>query len=205
MNVQNSTDRPHDVTFALDQIALMNSQAGPLRGRIDMQKVGMAGHSYGAYTTLALAGQTFGPGESRRADPRVKAAVAMSTPVPRRPAERHYSHISIPILHMTGTDDVSPLNDTSAKDRRIPFDSIRGALQLLVTFRNGDHMLFSGTKAPGRDKARDAHLHDLICETTTAFWNAFLRNDPAGKMWLMSGGCTRAIGDAGVVEIKNAK
>ncbi len=205
MNVENSRNRPLDVSFALDQLTKLNVQDGLLRGRLDMERVGVAGHSFGAITTMAVAGQRFGPMERSLVDPRVKAAIAMSTPVPRRPPERNYAQIKIPILHMTGTEDDSPIGDTAAKDRRVPFDSIHGPPQFLVTFAGGDHMVFAGVGATLGVQGKDAAIHDLIRQSTTAFWDGYLREDVAAKNWLTNGGCKNALGERGVLEVKGGK
>lgn len=204
MNVQNSLNRPLDVTFALDQLAALNTSHGPLRQRLDLERIGVAGHSYGAFTTMAIAGQKFGPGGRSLADSRVEAAIAMSTPVPRRAPERNYGAIRIPILHLTGTADESPLNDTSARDRRVPFDSIQHAPQWLITFEGGDHMIFAG-RSTTLPPARQAEMKKLILESTTAFWDATLRNDSTATKWLSDGGGKEALGKLGVIEAKTAK
>ena len=83
----NAVNRPLDVRFAIDQVEKMNGERGTLQGRLDLSRIGMAGHSFGAWTTLAVIGEVFiAPGgrESSLPDPRVKAAVAMSAPAPAR-------------------------------------------------------------------------------------------------------------------------
>ena len=85
--LDNAVNRPLDVTFAIDQLEVLNRSEGPLQGRLDLNRVGAAGHSFGAYTTLAVAGEVLGrPGgrEISLADPRIKAAIPMSAPVPRK-------------------------------------------------------------------------------------------------------------------------
>lgn len=47
-------DRPQDISFLLDYIETQNQ--GPLVNRINLDKVGVMGHSFGGYTALALAG-----------------------------------------------------------------------------------------------------------------------------------------------------
>ena len=205
MNVENSVNRPLDVSFVLDQLADFNGQGGILRGRMDMQRIGVAGHSFGAFTTLAVAGQKLGPGERNFADPRVKAAIAMSTPVPRRPSENNYADICIPVFHLTGTADESPLlNDTTAKNRRVPFDLIQHAPQFLLTFQDGDHMIFSGRSNAFSPEKRSALL-DVIRESTTKFWDAWLRDEATAQAWLTKGGAKSALGPLGVWEMKTAR
>ena len=45
---------------------------------------------------------------------------------------------------MTGTKDSSPIGETTPEERRVPFDHTNGADQFLITFKDGDHMIFSG-------------------------------------------------------------
>ena len=48
--------RPRDVSFAIDQAMEWNRAHPKLAGRIDIGKIGVMGHSFGAYTTLAVCG-----------------------------------------------------------------------------------------------------------------------------------------------------
>lgn len=206
LDVRNALDRPLDVHFAVDQVLRLNHEEGPLKGRIDFDRLGIAGHSFGAHTALAVAGLTTGGGEPRLADPRFKAAIAMSAPAPvrRDRLDAPYARIRIPCLHMTGTEDSSPIGDTRPEDRRIPFDHIRAADQYLVTFAGGDHMVFSGRRWRGGDAAKDPLFHDLIRQSTTAFWDAYLKDDPAARAWLAGGGFSAVLGKDGVFEKKLA-
>lgn len=204
---QNAINRPLDVRFALDQLTRMNGEAGPLKGLLDMDRVGMAGHSFGAYTTLAVAGEVFFTRAGRAAalaEPRIKAAIPMSAPAPRDRArlDEAFAQITIPCLHMTGTLDDSPIGDTKAAERRIPFDHIRGADQYLVTFTGGDHMIFSGHQRLRGGGEKDALFHDLIRMSTTAFWDAYLRDDASARKWLAEGGFAAVLGKDGVFEKK---
>jgi len=55
--VQGLEDRPLDVSLVLDTLLAWNDdEAHPLYGRLDPARVGMAGHSMGAYTTLVMMG-----------------------------------------------------------------------------------------------------------------------------------------------------
>ncbi len=198
---RNAIDRPLDVKFALDQVTKLDDD-GPLRHRLDLRHIGLAGHSFGGYTTLAVAGMALNGRQPFR-DPRVTAAIAESAPANAAQVEKKtYDAIAIPLLHMTGTKDDSPIGDTKAADRRLPFDHITAADQYLLIFTGGDHMVFSGrgrlTPAP-----TDARFHALILQATTAFWDAYLKGDAAAKSWLTDA-CAAELGTDGTWEGKAA-
>ncbi len=204
-NPSNSLNRPLDVRFAIDRIAKLNQEDGTFKGKLDMDRIGMAGHSFGAYTTLAAVGQVFvlpGGIEKTLADPRIKAAIAMSSPVPanRTRHEKAFGSISVPVYHMTGTLDDSPIGDSKAADRRVPFDHAKLADTYLLILRDGDHMVFSGRV--GIARPLDKPQQDLIRSSSLAFWDAYLKNDAAAKKWLAEGGFEKALGDGGSFEKK---
>jgi predicted dienelactone hydrolase len=60
-NARNAIDRPKDITFILDQLTELNEKDGPLQGKLDLNQVGIGGHSFGAQTTLLTGGQLLGP------------------------------------------------------------------------------------------------------------------------------------------------
>ncbi|MBE9064326.1 alpha/beta hydrolase [cf. Phormidesmis sp. LEGE 11477] len=49
-------DRPLDVSFLLDELTRLNAGNSDLIGQLDLDQVGIIGHSFGGYTALALAG-----------------------------------------------------------------------------------------------------------------------------------------------------
>ncbi len=100
---------------------------------------------------------------------------------------------------MTGTLDDSPLGDTAANERRIPFDHIRGADQYLVTFTGGDHMIFSGRERLSGG-SKDAAFQALILAATTAFWDAYLKGDQPAKAFLVGDGFVKALDGEGTLE-----
>jgi len=209
-NGMNAVERAKDVSFCLDRLEALNREEGPLKGLIDMGKAGMAGHSFGAHTTLLLAGQLIilpGGKELSFADKRIKAAIPMSAPVPanRKNLDKIYSQVKIPCLHMTGTLDDSPIGETRAEERRIPFDHINGSDQYLVIFNGGDHMIFSGrprlAQAAGRGQ-KDREFQELIKELSLAFWRAYLLGDREAERWLKEGGAEKMLGEMAVFEMK---
>jgi predicted dienelactone hydrolase len=180
----NALNRALDVRLALDRLEGLNAAPGPLRGRLDLGRVGAAGHSFGASTTLAAAGQTLLDAQHQEhhlADPRIRAAVVLSpSPPPQaKPRSRLLAGIRVPIMHITGRNDESPIGLTPAAERRAAFDQICGAEQFLVLFHDADHMTFTDPK-PGRAaRSRRAVVHPLVQTMTTLFWDVFLNGSPA--------------------------
>lgn len=206
-HIGNAVNRARDVSFAIDQMETMNRESGPLKGRIDLNNIGMAGHSFGAWTTLAVTGQAFidpKDGEKTFTDPRIKAAIAMSAPAPMKidRLDKTFANIKIPCLHMTGTLDDSPLGDTKANQRRLPFDNIQAADQYLITFEGGDHMIFTGLPNRLGSHEKDPCFHDLVKISSTSFWDAHLKNNSAAKKWLADGGLNTLLGQDGSLEKK---
>jgi dienelactone hydrolase len=210
-NPENAIQRPLDVRFAIDRLTAINAQPGELNHRLDLARIGMAGHSFGAYTTQVIAGERFSVPRARNpmlTDERVKAALILSPFVPREKApaqlKQLFAAITIPCMHMTGTRDDSPIGDTKAADRRIPFDSIRKQDQYLITFSEGDHGVFSGQRRPGTGSDLDTEYQSLTAQISTRYWDAYLRNNAAGLEWLQSpSGCRKRLGSAGLLEIKS--
>ena len=206
--------------FALDQLEKMNKEGKAWKGRLDLDRVGVAGHSFGAWTALAAIGEAFVTPLGKEivvADPRIKAAVAMSAAPPRNKEryDKAFGAVKVPCLHMTGTLDDSPVSDVKAADRRVPFDRIHLADQYLIVFEGGDHMTFADSRGshafgklvgdrPGMrgDRSLDAHFQELIRSTSTAFWDAYLRDDAAAKAWLTEGACKEALGKEATFEKK---
>jgi predicted dienelactone hydrolase len=210
MDPKNSINRPLDISFAIDQMEKLNAEKSPFEGRLDLEHIGVAGHSFGAFTALAVAGEVFvglGGKELSFLDHRVKAVIAMSAPVPKNSdrIERAFNQIKVPCLHMTGTRDNSPMGEATAEDRRIPYDHINGADQYLVVFQDGDHMVFAGPERTGTSEDRYVIIQDFIRMSSTAFWDAYLKGSTEARQWLAGGGFESALADNGTFEEKLAK
>ena len=211
-DVRNAINRPLDVTFAIDQLTALNATDPRLKGRLDLARIGIAGHSFGGFTTLASAGQIFvlPGGEKSLGDPRIKAAIAMSAPatnLDKAKLDRMYGAIKIPVLNMTGTKDNSPIGETKAEDRRVPFDHMGTVADAyLLTLKDGYHMIFSGRLLPLGPA--DRRRQQLILMSSTAFWDAYLKGDGAkaqdnaARAWLAEKGFDEALGKDGTFEKK---
>ncbi|MFZ0409824.1 MAG: alpha/beta hydrolase, partial [Cyanobium sp.] len=55
-DVNDFIDRPKDISFVIDELSRRNQVE--FKGKLDLNNVGIAGHSFGGYTALAIAGAT---------------------------------------------------------------------------------------------------------------------------------------------------
>ena len=194
-----------DIYFALNQLAAMNAADGPLKGRLDLGRVGMSGHSFGAVTTQAMAGQVYPNGMSMPRTP-FKAFLAMS---PSGAADgndaRAFAPFDRPFLFMTGTKDDFTIKagETGVAEKRLrPYEAMTGAPASLMVLTGGDHLVFSGREELGRSLPMDARDHSLIKAASLAFWLAYLKGDDAALHWLRDGGLKAMAGADARVESK---
>jgi hypothetical protein len=174
----------------------------PLKGLVNEREIGVAGHSFGAWTALAVVGEKNAGGRVFT-DARIKAAVAMSAPVPggAEKAGGQFAGIAVPVFHMTGTRDNSPIGETKAADRRIPFDQASKGGSCLLILNGADHMTFSGHAFDLLHK-EDANYQAYILAGSTAFWDCTLRGDEAAGDWLYKGGFAKMLGNVGTFEVR---
>ncbi len=201
-NPSNVRNRPMDLIFVLDRLEQMARDGSSVGNRLDLAQIGAAGHDFGSQTALALAGQVL-PGQVTFRDPRVKAVLAMSSPVPtgQGPLSEVYAGISVPCLHITGTADNSIVGTTQAYQRRLPFDHVSAADQFLITLNGADHLTCSGHNRRA-NASNDAMFQRLIAESSTVFWDAYLKQSGTAKSWLGGPGIKTRLGAAGWVEKK---
>jgi predicted dienelactone hydrolase len=187
-DLQPFLDRVGDVHFVLDQVALMNAgklegtQYAPLKGRMDLSKIGMSGHSFGAVTTQAIVGEKYSvPAADKFVDPRVTAGIAMSGSASSgRNQDKAFGSIKIPMFYLTGTADKAGLMGPA--DRRVPFDHSTFPATYLLTFDGANHMTF-GPRQRLNANAANERFQSFIRQSTTAFWDAYLKGDAAAKTW----------------------
>lgn len=199
---KNAVDRPRDISFVLDELAKLNKDHAALKGKLDFAAVGLSGHSFGAHTTLVSAGQAMGGVAVK--DKRIKAIIPMSAAAPKIGVDKAYADMKLPMMLMSGTLDDSPIGDTKAKDRRVPFDKVQGVDKWFINFEGGDHMIFSGRLAKDPQRKTDAEFQRAIEQASLAFWDAYLKNDAGAKAWLSGKGLPNYLGKLASVEVKTA-
>jgi predicted dienelactone hydrolase len=176
--------RVGDVRAVLDQLESWNKKGGhALAGRLDLARVGMAGHSFGAITTQAVSGQSFDAAGRRYTDRRIRAAIALSPSSPRvGDAATAFAAVEIPWMLMTGTRDTAPIGAIDVASRLKVFPSLPPGDKYELVLHEAEHSVFS-ERAPA-----NANHHRAILALSTAFWDAHLRQDETARAWLRGPG-----------------
>jgi len=177
--------RVKDIPSVIDALTRWNAEKDhPLGGRMDLEHLGMSGHSFGAVTTQAVAGQAYAGGRVPFLEKRIDAAVMFSpsTPALGDPAKA-FASVTIPCLLMTGTLDDSPIGNSTAADRLKVFPALVKAPAWQVVFDKGTHMSFGDRDLKGNSEAGNRY-HKPILALSTAFWDARLRGDKEAAAWL---------------------
>jgi len=189
-SAENFLPRVKDVPAVLNQLEIWNAdKTNPLAGRMNLKKIGMSGHSFGAVTTEAVSGETLPLGRQKYTDPRIKAAIAFSPSAPRGGnAEKAFGAVKIPWMLMTGTKDVAPIGDQDVASRLAVYPLLHGAPKYEVVLDNAEHSVFTDRALPGDHEPRNPNHHRVILALSTAFWDAYLRGDTDALAWLNGAG-----------------
>lgn len=183
--------RPQDIAFLLDSLPEIERLVPALKGKMDEHRLGMSGHSMGAYTAEVIAGARIDlpgrPGASF-ADPRVRAALALS---PQGPGQfgftdHSWDDVTMPLMTMTGSlDSLGPI--ASPAWHKVPFERSRPGDKYHVLIQGANHMSFTTARTllPGGAAKGQAIFDDVQC-AALAFWDAYLKNDPNAKRYLAS-------------------
>ena len=207
--------RVDDVRFVIDELARLQGKtdAPVWTKRVDLSRIAMTGHSFGARTTMALAGERF-PGPIKSvADDRITAFIAFSPTVQgaKKTWAERYGAMGKPFLSVTGSIDGDVMSTGSnAKHRAAVFDAQNAGDKYRVVFADGDHSVFNGggvreagwlNRVTGEAHAStSAATAKVIQEKTSVitlkYLDAYLKSDAAAKSWLADS-AAKSLGDAG--------
>ena len=181
--------RMQDVIFALDEMARRKVNDKLWRS-VRLGGVGMAGHSFGAHTTLGVGGQAY-PNHPAMSESRIAALVALSPSVPAKgDAAQAFAAITRPTLCITGTLDDDVMGNGSTPDKRASvFAALPAGNKAMLLLKDADHMSFSGVtgraakivqRQTTTTELQPVH-HALVARTSTDWWQAHLMGDEEAK------------------------
>ncbi len=178
-------DRPKDLSFLIDKMDQFNKGGDSrFRGKLDLEHIGVAGHSFGGFTSVWMADS----------DPRVKAIAPMAG------VAETCQNVTLPAMALIATeDDTLGLERTEAIRK---FYDARTGPAYAVEFKNAGHYSFTEmyqlnpTFGDGVGKGkrlasgealdyigRDTAFH-LTNAYTTAFFGKFLKGQTGYDVYL---------------------
>jgi dienelactone hydrolase len=197
-------DRYRDIPFVLDHFQDWLLEHPEIKDIADFSTVGMSGHSFGALTTQVMAGMPFPDHDGNLIsfkDDRFTAGILYSPGSVEHLGdldwEEVYSKIDLPLFHMTGTDDGSPISDLGYEIRLAVYEHTHKAEKHILIIKDGDHMVFNGSRGKlGQNPNRDKHER-IIKVSALAYWDMKLKNDQSAREWLTGEGYQNWLGDEG--------
>ena len=188
--------RPRDVRFVLDSLDEIARRVPGLAKRMDRQRLGVGGHSFGAQTTQLVAGTSVRQPGGRRhsfADPRPVAFVAISPNGPGQFDHESFQGVNKPMLFVTGTNDKGRGGDASWRKQAYDQAAVGDKFLAWVDGAYHDFGGISGAPAAflklgGNESGeRRPEQVELVRMVTLAFWDAYLKQDAHARASLESG------------------
>lgn len=199
--------RPKLISAVIDALPSLEQAVPALAGRLDRRHIGVGGHSYGAWTTMCIAGMTprlAAGGPLDLSDKRVTACIAMSPNGPSAISQpSDWAGCTRPLLVMTGSEDHQPSfmtpsgEDRAGAWRRKAFDfAPADGTKLLAWFEGATHCTYSDGAGAGLmgDKRPDPAQVEAAAVVSLAWWDARLRGDATAQAWLDNPASATALG-----------
>ena len=168
-----SIDQPLDVKYLLDELQRRSASDPALQGRLNLQQVGIVGHSLGGYTALTLAGAKINFEQLRRdcypnnslnvsllvqcktanlsqvnyplQDNRVKAVLAINPVTSSILGQRGLGQIQVPTMLVASSEDIIA---PAVPEQIRPFTWLTTPAKYLVSIEKGTH--FSALEEMGQ-------------------------------------------------------
>jgi predicted dienelactone hydrolase len=159
-------DRPLDIQFLLDSLQSLAETDVQFQDKLDFDRVGIIGQSFGGYTSLATAGaplsfsnlaqncgrelnttlnislglqcqaQRLLPAQYELSDPRIKAAIAINPITSGVFGPESLGQIKIPVMMVAGGRDIVA---PALPEQIQPFSQLKASQQYLVLIDNSNH------------------------------------------------------------------
>lgn len=152
--------RAADVTSVIDSLPRLIEQYPEIKERVDANRIGVGGHSYGAFTAMLIGGVRPSNIPSL-VDARVKAVEAMSPPGLSSTlglTADSFTNLRIPALFLTGSRDLGATESEDVAWRRQAYElspsgdkwfvSIEGASRFAFTGRIGEPIFAPAQPSP---------------------------------------------------------
>jgi len=198
--------RPADVSFLIESLEKIGKT---LPVAPDAERIGAGGHSFGAHTSMLLAGAKV-YGLSRKpttlSDKRPKCFLLVSPQgVGGLLREDSWSDMKRPALVVTGSKDGDPFGDPEKTPqwRLAPFEKSAPGDKHLVFIEGAGHSFggIAGIRRRRTRKERNEHHVNVVRFAGLAFFDAYVKGDARARRWLDEG----AVAEATKAEVETKK
>lgn len=215
---ENFDHRDRDMRFATDRAISGASGSALLDGRVDTQRMAVAGQCAGSTIALYQAGLNVNkPGAPHFSNPdqRFKAAIALSPQMPfdvmlagtplagrlesfeggaRELNKGSWETIKVPTLVVTGGRDFDyfPSIRKNPALVRMAYDGLPAGNNYLVELTTAQHHAFTASDPWYPAGARDPRHFDMLAAATTTFLDAYMKADTAARSELEEGALEQA-------------
>ncbi len=193
--------RVADVVAVMDATEQLCTKVPALKGRIDTTRIGVGGHSYGAYTSMLIGGVTADIGSEKArsfADTRLRCILPISGQGTGQQGltESSWENLKLPMMTMTGSRDQGA-GGQGPDWKKEAFKFSPAGDKYLVFIEGANHVSFGGGLG-----GRSSSTTDVVKATTLAFWDAYLKDDEKTKFSLKSGDVVKPFGKTTSIESK---
>ncbi len=203
--------RTSEISLIIDSLSCLGEKDTRLIGKLDIENIGVAGHSFGAYTAQLLGGAKINipgfPEKKSFLDQRISSLVLLSPQGKGQQGlnESSWDSMTLPFMIITGTLDKN-FAGKGAQWRREPFDFAPPKDKYFVLLEGAEHFSFNGRglekmlpkpsnikcdsdfKGQLNSNLRRDDLEIIISEKvqnlSLAFWNLYLKKDNLGQIYL---------------------
>lgn len=217
---ENFDHRDKDLRFATGHALSGKTASRLLDGRVDTQRLGVAGQCAGSTTALYAAGLNINrPDSPRHSNPdgRFKTAIALSPQMPfdvmlagtrlaanldrfeggsRELHKDSWETIRVPTLVVTGGRDFSYFPSVRQDPTlvRMAYEGLPAGENYLVELAGAEHHAFTDSEPWYPAGSRDPRHHEMIAEATTLFLDAYLSGETEAKRRLKEGDLEKSSG-----------
>ncbi len=208
-------NRTRDIACVIDSLPTIEQQIPAIASMVDAEHIGVGGHSYGAFTSMLIAGSKLpsigGKNLPDVMDRRVKAIVCLSPQGVRTDDDylgfdnrKSWQRLKLPMMCLAGDRDIPSYSTLKAHGD--PFSDSPAGDKYLAMIVGATHMTFMGpakkgdlqqqfmrqmldtamAKTSGAATGNEAAQLQAIELLTTAFWDRYLKNKSSAGVALTS-------------------
>jgi predicted dienelactone hydrolase len=204
LDAKAGVERVADIKLVLDNTEALVKAAPALKGKLDLEKVAVAGHNAGAYTAELIGGASVNVEETVKAedgteskktenrnlaDARVKAILALSPAGADQGGltKDSFKGLKLPVMTVTGSKDTTgEKQDATWKKQAFELAPEGGKYHILIDGASN----YSFTQPPrsfrgrGGEQPATDNTFEWVKTSTLMFWNSTLKGDEAARTWL---------------------